>query len=115
MEQPLSHIRWHKCHRVIAENADHFNGDGVAASTVIGILVGGELEISALPCTEALPFVLEDRAAGPALFDIGKRKSGLRGLNDAEHADVPRVSPRLDLVADSRHEKSNDFLISNTS
>ena len=43
---------------------------GVAARRFVGVLGGGQFQVAVLAGAEALPFVLEDVAAGPAFLEI---------------------------------------------
>ncbi|MDQ2774963.1 MAG: hypothetical protein M3Y57_08605, partial [Acidobacteriota bacterium] len=62
----LTHVDWDESHGVVSEDVDHFDGYGVAARPVIGVEGGRQFQAAVLAGAEALPFVLEDIAAGPA-------------------------------------------------
>jgi len=65
----LPHIHRHQDHRVVAEDVDYLHGPGIAARLDVGVRRRDEFQLTVLAGAEALPFVLEDVAAGPAFFE----------------------------------------------
>ena len=62
----LPRIYRDKRHRVVTKNIDDLHRHGVAPGAVVGMRWGLQLQGPVLAGPEALPFVLEDIAAGPA-------------------------------------------------
>ena len=70
----LTHGDGHERHGVIAEDVDHLHGDRVAPRRPVNVRRRRELQFSLLACPEALPLVLEDVGAGPAILKLGGGK-----------------------------------------
>ena len=55
---------------------------------LVGVGGGGEFEVAVLAGAEALPFVFEDLAGGPAFLELGHGEGALRGLEAGQGGDA---------------------------
>src|SRR5690606_34816520 len=69
-------INRYQHHRVVTENIDNFDSNGVRPLDRVDMRSGDQLQVPVLAGAETLPFVLENEAASPAFLEF--RQAQLR-------------------------------------
>jgi hypothetical protein len=80
-----------KGHGVVAKDVDDFDGYCEAAPLIVSVDCGSEFEFPIVAGAEALPFVFENEASGPAVFEFSRGQFGLVGLDAGEGTHVPEA------------------------